>query len=289
MRIKQVAKTEGGQDGAIYGSELFRFSSKGDCSVYDLTGIDGKDVCELSPIASFKLDLSDVIAPHSNAVCFGCEFYDEEDKYPLLYTNIYNNYANEEDKLIGVCCVYRIQRDKNEFKSTLVQLIQIGFCDNPELWQAYPDKHCDRPYGNFVVDNDTRSYYAFVMRNEELGTRYFKFDLPSCKEGELDLRFGVKKVVLGAEDIKEYFDTAYHRYIQGAIFHGGKIYSTEGFQNDETNRPAIRIIDTRTKAEVYIDLMDMGYLREPEFIDFYNGDCYYSDAHGNLYYIDFDA
>ena len=289
MNIKEIGKIKGGQDGAIFGSELFRFNHVGACTVYDISGFEKDKACEPELIGEFTLDRAGEIKPHSNAVCFGREFYDKDDKYPLLYTNVYNSYAKAEDKMIGVCCVYRIERHGCNFKSTLVQLIQIGFYDNPELWQAYEVGHCDRPYGNFVVDAENGSYYAFVMRGEESGTRYFRFDLPKANDGVFDSKFGVKKVTLGKEDIKQYFDTPEHRYIQGAIFHDGKIFSTEGFSRDEKNRPAIRIIDTVTKEAQYIDLMDIGYDREPEFIDFYNGDCYYSDANGNLFYIDFDA
>ena len=39
----------------------------------------------------------------------------------------------------------------------------------------------------------------------------------------------------------------------------------------------------------HFDLLDNGYVNEPEMIDFYNGDCYYSDAHGNVYIVDFNG
>ena len=71
--------------------------------------------------------------------------------------------------------------------------------------------------------------------------------------------------------------------------HGGYLYSTEGFANDMVNRPAIRIISLADKAQVaYMDLTELGYYAEPEMIDFYNGACLYSDAHGNLYTVDFE-
>ncbi len=290
MEIKQIAKIVGGQDGAIYGSELFRFNANGSCSVYDLKDL--KDLCEpklceWKAKCDFKLDCIDKIVPHSNAVCFGSEFFKEGDEYPLLYSNIYNNYANADDKRIGVCLVYRIQRIGNEFKSTLVQMIEIGFCEDSKLWKAYEDKHGVRPYGNFVVDKDSKSYWAFVMRNEDLGSRYFRFDLPSVHDGEEDEELKVKKVVLHSRNIREYFDGTYHRYMQGAILLNGKIYSTEGFRGDEVNRPAVRVVDLATKKEEYYDITKLGFIDEPEFIDFYDGKCLYSDISGNLYTIEF--
>jgi hypothetical protein len=131
--------------------------------------------------------------------------------------------------------------------------------------------------------------YAYVMRNEELGTRYFRFPLPSVKDGEIDPRFGVKCAVLRACDVLDSFDCEYHRYIQGGIMYRGKIYSSEGFTDNEKNRPAIRVIDTVEKRqEEYCDLLSIGYNEEPEMIDFYRGRCLYSDACGSLYELSFE-
>ena len=287
MKIEQIAKIQGGQDGAIWKHELFRFNTKGECVVYDLGEING-DARELMPIGEFVLDKADIIVPHCNAVSFGVELFDPSDEYPLLYANIYNNYAKAKEKLIGVCCVYRLQRTEDGFKTTLVQLIEIGFTDDPTLWKAFPDRDGVRPYGNFVIDRRSGYYYAFVMRNETLGTRYFKFKIPSLSDGETDPVYGVKRVVLTPEDVCDRFDCPYHRFIQGGIAHNGRVYSTEGFENDLVNRPAIRVIDLNEKREIlYVDLMEYGYKMEPEMIDFHGESCYYSDAVGNLYRLEF--
>lgn len=183
----------------------------------------------------------------------------------------------------GVCCVYRLQRAGDSFTTTLVQLIQIGFTEDPALWKVAEDVDGPRPYGNFVIDRENGDYYAFVMRNPELGTRYFKFKLPEVRAGEVDPKYGVKKVVLTPDDICEMFDCPYHYYIQGAVAKNNKIYSTEGFE-DEINRPVIRVIDLVTKTqEHYLDLWAAGYKIEAEFIDFYGDTCCYSDAKGNLF------
>lgn len=125
------------------------------------------------------------------------------------------------------------------------------------------------------------------MRDEKLGTRYFRFDLPSVHDGEIDDRYSVKRVILKAEDIKEYFDCSYHYYLQGATLNKGKIFSTEGFGGNDPNRPAIRIIDLCSKEEKYIDLVEQGQRSEAEFISFYGDDCFYSDGCGNVFKIDF--
>ncbi len=288
MKIKQIAKISSGQDGVVWKNHLFRFNTRGKCLVYDLLDIETNTVKELEPLGSFVLDKADIIVPHSNAVFWGTEFFAPGDEYPLLYSNVYNNYANTDNKLIGVCCVYRVERTEESFKTTLVQLIEIGFTDDPSLWKASPERHGVRPYGNFVIDRDNGYYYAFVMRDEKLGTRYFKFKIPSLSEGTLDNVYGVKRVVLTPESICDQFDCPYHRFIQGATLHNNKIYSTEGFHDDQINRPAIRIIDLECRKEKqYYDILQIGYKCEPEMIDFYDNTCIYSDAGGNLYSIEF--
>ena len=163
MKIKPIAKISGGQDGAIWKNQLFRFDNRGKCFVYDLNDVEEDILKELELLGSFVLDKADLIAPHSNAVSWGTEFFDPGDEYPLLYSNIYNNYSKSEDKLIGICCVYRVERTGRSFKTTLVQLIEIGFINDPLLWKAYPDSDGVRPYGNFVIDREAGYYYASFL------------------------------------------------------------------------------------------------------------------------------
>lgn len=290
MKIKHISNIKSGQDGAIFGEFLFRFDAKGFGRVYDLSAIDysSAEPRELCEIASFRLDKADIIAPHSNSVVFGNEYFEEGDEFPLLYSNIYNNFAKAENKLCGVSCVYRIQRKENEFFSTLVQLIEIGFADRRGLWLSDGEINDVRPYGNFVVDTESSKYYGFVMRDGEKKTRYFKFNLPKLSDGEIDAIFGVRKVVLSENDIEEYFDVPYHNFMQGAVCYKDKIYEVEGF--GENQRSAIRIIDLKEKREeLYFDFYEAGYPVEPEFIDFYKGSCIYCDAHGNVFELSFEG
>ena len=282
MNIKQIGNITDGQDGAVFGGLLFRFKTNGLCYVYNLNNL---TIEKKSPIVSiFTLDKADVIVPHSNSVVFSNEYYDEDDEFPLLYTNIYNNYAKCENKRIGVCCVYRIWREDNEFKNRLLGLIEIGFTKD-ELWSSGNDI---RPFGNFVIDKEKGLYHAFTMRDKEEITRYFSFKLPELSNGVTDDELGVKKITLKKEDIIDTFDTEYHRFIQGACCEKGKIYSLEGFSGDEVNPPAMRIISTNDKKQLeYIHFGDFGLTIEPELVDFENDVCYYGDNLGNLYVIEF--
>ncbi len=285
MKIQGIGKIGGGQDGAIYNGILFRFDHLGNGTAFDLKTV--QDGAEIKPFATFALDKRDILVPHSNAVFFGTHFYEAGDEFPLLYSNVYNNYSDKEDPLIGVCLVYRLSRSGESFKTELVQMIEIGFKENAELWKAYPDKHGPRPYGNFVIDKKTNAFYAYVMRSPESGTRYFKFAIPSPTAGVTDPVYGVKRLVLAEADILDCFDTPHHFYIQGGIAYEGKIYSTEGFAYSEENVPAIRVIDLEKREQIACaNLVALGYSEEPEMIDFSDGVCFYSDAHGNLYSVD---
>ena len=282
MEMKRLGKVVFGQDGAIFGGFLFRFDHRGNCTVYKLAEISEESV----PYAKFTLGSADILAPHSNSVMFGKNYYSEEDEFPLLYTNVYNNYQGCENKLKGVTCVYRIERKENVFSSSLVQIIEIGFTEDP-VWASANGKDV-RPYGNFVIDTENDIYYAFTMRDEDNTTRFFSFSLPKIDDGEPDSLYGVNKAVLEKPDILDYFDCEYQRYIQGACFKDGIIYSTEGFTNDNINRPAIRLIDTKAKCQkaVYY-FSDFGTTIEPELVDFDGDDCYYGDTVGNVYKLRF--
>lgn len=288
MKIQKIALLTGFQDGAIWGDLLFHLNHKGECKVYDMNMLTQRTVSNIpaEPIAEFILDQAERIVPHCNAVMFGCYRYSSEDEFPLLYSNIYNNYSKSENRLEGVCCVYRLQRQGSGFVTTLVQLISIGFTADKNLWSSEAEDV--RPYGNFTIDRERELYHAFTMRDADHTTRYFTFRVPRVEAGEPDAIYGVNHVVLQPEDILSSFDCEYHHYIQGACTHSGKIYSVEGFGSRTSNLPALRIIDPQRKCqEAYFLLEDYGLEREPEMIDFWGDRCCYCDGHGHFYYLTF--
>lgn len=272
LSYKEVWSSCPGQDGAIYGDYLFRFDAAGFCRVFSMT--------KQQEVSSFVLDRVEQLKPHSNAVCFGTEFVEEGDEFPLLYTNIYNNYAKAEDRLEGVCCVYRLTRQGDVFKTKLVQVIRIGFVNDLHYWKSCQDV---RPYGNFVVDTDHDRLYAFTMRDAAQSTRYFAFDLPKAADGVFDAVYQANVVTLETEDIKDQFDCEYSRYIQGACYHDNKIFSVEGF-SDTVNPGKMQIIDLLKKEQfAAVDLYGIGLNIEPEFVAFCGDTLHYSDATGRIF------
>lgn len=293
MKYKLLSKIRGVQDGAIYGDTLFRFTHSGLGCAYPMEQVlKPENPEEALAYTQFSLDKAEVVCPHCNAVFFGGEKFDPADEFSLLYANVYNNYSKEEDRRPGQLCVYRLQREGESFSTTLLQLIKIGFTENTALWSSYEkdeEEKDKRPYGNFLADTEKGILYAFVMRDRDQITRYFSFKLPSIRDGVLDEKTGIRWVTLNEEDILDQFDTPYHKYIQGGAFHGGLLYSTEGFGEKETSRSAIRIIDPAKRCQIaYFDLCNAGIPTEPEWMDFYKGKCLYSNATGNVYEMNFE-
>ena len=270
----KVASVSALQDGATYGGYFFAFTGSGTCKVYSTE--------DYSLVSSFTLEKVKLFKPHSNSVCFGSTKYKESDEFPLLYANVYNNYGIDDKEMIGVCGVYRIVRDGDGFKSTLVQVIKVGFTSDTELWAS--KKSDVRPYGNFVVDTDRNKLIAFTMRDEDSSTRFFEFDIPAIGDGEYDSSLKVNKVTLTKDDITDKFSTPYFRYLQGCTYYGGKVYSLEGFTDNAKNPASLKIVDLEgRKLITEIKLQDMGLTVEPEAAFVVDGELYYAEVSGNIY------
>jgi len=282
IRYTPLFKGCTGQDGAIWGDDLFRFDADGSCRVFSIK--------KQAIIAEFMLDRLDVLRPHSNAVTFGKQKFAADDEFPVLYTNIYNNHAREADRLEGTLCAYRILRQGDGFTAKLVQVIRIGFIEDLSLWKSLPDNGDVRSYGNLVCDAVRNKLYAFVMRDKEHVTRYFEFEMPKPHAGEYDAALGVKVVTLNEGDILSRFDGPYSNYLQGACAYGGKLVSVEGFNvrsADEVNKPRMQVIDMCEKKQIADhDLFAAGLSIEPELVDCWEGVLYYMDASGAVYTFD---
>ncbi len=269
------------QDGAIYNGYVFRLDHAAACRVLSLET--GELLC------SFTLGDKEFIYPHSNAVFFGNEKLDDNDEFPILYSNVYNTYAKAENRREGTLCAYRIKRNGNDFSAELVQIIAIDFVKDTSLWLS-PNVQDYRPYGNFVLDKENNIIYAFVMRDEARKTAFFAFNMPKLSDGK-DIGYKeVKEVRLKKEDILDKFESDYINFMQGATFYNGYIYSVEGFDVvSPTAKPVIKIFDVKKKTvALAVNLWEHGFNIEPEFVEAYNGAIYYADRHpGDLYLMEF--
>lgn len=265
-----VKKVYGGTDGDIYNNFLFMFTSKGQCKVFTADGFGLKCV--------FDLDKCDVLPPHANSVFFGNEFYHPNDEFPLLYSNIYNN----SDEWLGTMNVYRIQRNGYDFTSTLVQVVKVDFTDDSNLWASGV-----RPYGNFAINKETNKLWAFVSDDLTNSTKFFEFDMPKSNLGDFNGTLGCNVYKLKYEDVTDMFNTIYFRFMQGCTIVDNKLISTEGFTNDTTNIPTIRVVDLKTHKIDSTNLVDtFGWNNEPEFITYYNNNLYYISTDSKIYILE---
>ncbi len=272
FHFKKLGDIPSGQDGAIWAGFLFRFDEAGHCRVVSFPGLDA--------VSEFDLDALSFLTPHCNSVCFG-GFYEETDEFPLLYANVYNAYQKDADRQEGTCCVYRLMRSGSSFRTKLLQVIRIGFVNEPGLWRSESSSDI-RPYGNFVADAEGSTLYVFTMIDDIRKTRIFAFDLPGIpRRASVDTPH---RVVLGTQDIRSRFDIPYTNFMQGAAFYKGMLLSTEGGNHDPKNPAALWLVDVRHQEEIsHIDLVSYSLGTEPEFIDVYNGSLYFSDCYGSLY------
>ena len=278
MKYERLMNIGACQDGAVWNETLFAMNSKGGGAVYDLKS--------LTEIGTFTLDGSDALKPHANSVCFGNTYYEDGDKYPLLYANVYNNYQSSSDRMEGTCCVYRIIELDGSFTTELVQVIRIGFTEDLTLWKSVADNGDVRPYGNFFIDTDNNKLYAYVMRDSDKTTAFFSFDVPELSDGVYNAAYGCNLVTLEKTDIKRQFDTAYINYMQGVTYTGGKVISLEGFRyGDSRGNPVLRIIDLSTETVIATyHLENYNLKEEPELIsiDFSTNKLYYASLDGEL-------
>lgn len=268
------------QDGDIHDGKLFVFGAAGTGAVFDFE--------TLEKLGGITLDEKDMIKPHANSVCFGSTYYKEGDKYPLLYINIYNNYSDSADRMEGTCCVYRVLESEGNFSTELVQVIKIGFTEDLELWKSKEDNGDVRPYGNFVVDTDKDSLYAFVMRDADKTTRFFEFEIPEIGAGIFNESYGCNVVTLETDDIKNQFDSEYYNYLQGCCYYGGKILYMGDFGGDAPLY--LMNLESRKITENY-NLGYAGLRAEPEVIcvDDSDGSIYYCAADGILRELELSA
>ena len=194
-----------------------------------------------------------------------------------VYSNVYNNYSSQSDKHIGECCVYEVHGAANVWANSLVQVLKVGFINDLDHWPAASES---RPYGNFLVDEENEFLYVYVMYSSKKQTYWYKFDLPDVSDGVWDEGYDCYVKILDITDVKDQWTTPLQNYVQGACVHDGLIWSTEGFSaTSGTNLARMRIIDPSRKSQIAVfNFYADGDPVEPEFIDFYNGRCYYGSV-----------
>jgi hypothetical protein len=288
ITFSEVMEIGSWQEGAIFDNKLFAFNFGGRAAVFDLS--------TKEKIADITVDDGLLMALNPSSVCFSSQYYDEKDKYPLIYANIagFGNFSGGwgvmPRGMEGTCFAFRILETDDGFKMQLVQAIKIGFTDDTELWGSSYGYRRGSSSANFVIDTDNNQLYVYVTCADLNVTRFFKFDLPKLDAGEQNVYYDCKEVTLNKEDIKEQFDLQPFYAMQGCDYIGGKVISAEGMGGTTYVPTVIRVVDLKTKEVVRsFNPTVLGVLGEPSIIatDTENGDVYYATTGGELRKVEF--
>lgn len=174
---------------------------------------------------------------HCNTVCFGSEYYDPNDDFPLIYVS--TGYA--AGGYTGAL-VYRITQQQGSFRFTLVQTIR--FPVDQSSWTEFI------PAGE----------YAYLCyRSERV---IFKIEMPKLKDGD---------VIIGRDSAIESFqftpqpDWMATSRNQDRMYYQGKILFISGVPPGEASVFIVLNLENRERERI-IDFKKNGLEKEPESI-----------------------
>ena len=228
------------QGGDSWGSYFFQFTNNNAAvRIYDLAT---KNLVQTLNIP--KAQRGFVSNCHCNTVCFGTEYYDVNDFYPLLYVS--TGYA--ADGYTGAL-VYRITQVKGVFSISLVQTIK--FPVDKSSWTEFV------PAGEF----------AYLCYTSEKAI--FKIPMPKLKDGD--------KIIDRDSAVETFQFTPRPEWIassrnQDCLFYQGTIVFISGVpQVGEASVFIILDLENRERKRI-VNLKDYGLTSESESIFVWQGD-----------------
>lgn len=227
------------QGGDCWGDYFFQFTKNNfEVRVFDLST---KTLVQTINITnSLRGFVSDC---HCNTVCFGTEYYSDEDQFPLIYVS--TGYA--ADGYTGAL-VYRITQHNGRFFITLVQTIK--FPVDKSSWTE------------FVPGNEF-AYLCYI--SERI---IFKVPMPKLKDGDC--------IISRDNAIETYQFTPQPEWMatsrnQDRMFYQGKILFVSGVPPGEASVFVVLNLDLRERERI-IDFKKNGLESEPESIFIWRGD-----------------
>ena len=227
------------QGGDCWGDYFFQFTkNNAEVRVYDLSL---KTLVQTIRITS---SLGGFVPNcHCNTVCFGTEYYDADDIFPLIYVS--TGYAS--GGYTGAL-VYRITQHNGVFFITLVQTIK--FPVDKSSWTEFI------PAGEFA-------YLCYTSERV-----IFKVCMPKLKDGDL---------IISRTDAIETFqfspqpDWMFTSRNQDRMFYQGKILFVSGVPPGEASVFVVLNLETRERERI-IDFKKNGLTSESESIFIWQGD-----------------
>lgn len=226
------------QGGDCWGDYFFQFTANNTVvRVYDLT------LKTLVQTISITSSLRGFVPNcHCNTVCFGTEYYDAEDIFPLIYVS--TGYSS--GGYTGVL-VYRITQHNGLFFITLVQTIK--FPADESSWTEFI------PAGE----------YAYVFYSSDV----LKFKMPRLKDGDIVVGRDSAIVLFHFPPVPNWLSTSKQQ--DRLFYHGTILYISGVPQIGEASALVILNLETQTQERI-IDLKKFGLKTESESLFVWRGD-----------------
>jgi hypothetical protein len=227
------------QGGDSWGDYFIQFTSNAKVRIYDLSTKTLVQTINLT--GSLKGFVSNC---HCNTVCFGTEYYEAEDYFPLIYVS--TGYAQGG---YSGALVYRITEHDGTFFITLVQTIKFPYDESS--WTEFV------PGGEFA-------YLCYTSQKV-----IYKIPMPKLKDGN--------HIISKENAIETYQFTPQPDWMSSSrnqdwLFYQGKIlYITGVPQVGEVSALVILNLETLTRDKI-INFKRIGLTSEPESIFIWQGD-----------------
>lgn len=231
--IMTLSNNTGPQGGACFGDWFFQFTTNNAVvRIYNLSSNNLVQSVELS-----SEDKGFVSNCHCNSVCFGEEYYNIEDEFPLIYVS--TGYSS--GGYTG-CLVYRIQKtesnDTYSFSFTLVQTIKFPGTGWTEFVTA----------GEMLLVVSGRIVYRFAM--------------PLLSDGDI--------ILDTANSLQEYKNPSYPASYngsrpQGHLYYNGKLFIASGVPSAEKSMLVVLNLALGIR-ECVIDFTEIGLTTESEAV-----------------------
>lgn len=246
------------QSAAAYNDYLFLVPKyRGKIYMYSLK--EKKLICSCIMTAMTELNDSGGNIYHCNQTCFGSDYYDPNDPFPLLY--ISQRARSDKRCFTEVFRIIAYKSDSDtEYSSFELQLVQIIY---------YPPMSEANSLGNVntVIDRENHLLYTYSRNNVRSDENYRQckiscFAIPDVHQSE---------VYLEDSDIKtSYMIDCSAYFMQGACIQGKYLYIARGASGvGYIDINVIDLIKQRLKGQY--NLLENGFKWEPEGCFYYKG------------------
>jgi len=248
------------QGGTNFGKYYFQFENGNkNVRVVDLSK---KEIIQVVPMPNPNSKY------HCNAAAFGVDYYDKNDRFPLLYVSNENIACHDT-------IVYRITGDDGKMVLEAVQNIIFDT----------PNGENNRYYPNIAVDRKDRYLICLSLSlpnenshwSELTSVTYDLYEIPSVYQMEVNLTY---KNAVKSHTYEPILAT------QGSFTKYGKLFQASGIENNDSIY--LKIFDIETgNIDYSVNIGKNTVIKtEPEAVFDYDNKMYLVDAYGTVFEFD---